>query len=781
MNIAWPGRRTVPTAALCFLGVVVVVAAVVVLPIGSGTFRHYVDDFAQGILAAVAALSTGRRALRASGRTRLAWAAVAAGCASWALGEAVWCWYDVSRGTNPFPSVADIGFLGFPVGACTALVAFPTGGDGASRRSRLLDSVIATASLLLVLWQTVFDYVGHSDGVDTFAIVISLTYPISDVAVLVLTVLTLMRVHAQRRGLIVCAIALVALSASDALFAALQATSNYQGGAVDVGWLAGFALLAVAPLVPEGPVVIDARRNQPATVRATLLPYAPPAVACVASVVMSAIGNPLSSGQQVAAWVIVAMLFGRQYATLRRNGELARDLAEREGQLHHQAFHDSLTGLANRELFRDRLEHGLAMRNRGTGRLAVMFLDLDDFKIVNDTLGHTTGDELLCAAANRLSAALRAGDTVARLGGDEFAVLLEDTDDPLVVARAVGESLREQFVLSAGAVNVTASIGVVCVRDDEGASADQLVTRADTAMYAAKRAGKDGVEIYREGMFLLELTDRRLAHELTEAMATHTLRVAYQPVVAVDTGELYGLEALARWTRHGENVPPDVFIPAAERTGVIVELTEYVLQEVCRQLATWSSALGHQRLSVAVNVPPQQIVAPSMIATVAATLAQHRLEPSQLTIEITETALFGDLEAARAAIDELRALGVRIALDDFGVGYSSLAQLHSVELDVVKIDRSFVDRIDTDQRQVDFLEALLRLGHVVGVPVVAEGIERPEQLAELRRLGCAYAQGYLFAAAMPAAEVLDFVRLLSPTTQPPSVGATVVAASAAHG
>jgi EAL domain-containing protein (putative c-di-GMP-specific phosphodiesterase class I) len=170
-----------------------------------------------------------------------------------------------------------------------------------------------------------------------------------------------------------------------------------------------------------------------------------------------------------------------------------------------------------------------------------------------------------------------------------------------------------------------------------------------------------------------------------------------------------------------------------------------------------------------------------MTATVAATLAQHRLEPSQLTIEITETALFGDLEAARTAIDELRALGVRIALDDFGVGYSSLAQLHSVELDVVKIDRSFVDRIDTDQRQVDFLEALLRLGHVVGVPVVAEGIERPEQLAELRRLGCAYAQGYLFAAALPAAEVLDFVHLLSAPTQRPSIGATVVAASAAHG
>jgi diguanylate cyclase (GGDEF)-like protein len=545
---------------------------------------------------------------------------------------------------------------------------------------------------------------------------------------------------------------MTALSVSDSGFAYLTSAGTYSGGAIDLGWIAGFMLIALAPL----PKTADDGGLQRETERAdtmSFLPYVPVGIAGLVTAIQMAGGRAPTRAQAALVGVLVTLVLVRQYLTLHENASLVGELAVREGQLRHQAFHDALTGLANRGLFQDRLTHALDLHGRDLRAVSVLFLDLDDFKVVNDTLGHAAGDELLVRVSERLVGAVRTGDTVARVGGDEFAILIEDGGDPLTVAAAVELALRPDFVLHGTSVAVGASIGVVAVEaSDARTTADELLAKVDTAMYTAKRSGKGQLRMYEEGMSLTELSDQRMGSALATAVAGGELRLAYQPLVNLDEGVVEGLEALARWTHQGREIPPSEFIAVAERTGVIGPLTEWALDEACRQVAGWSR--GRKRLlQVSVNVSPPQITDPGFVATVTAVLARHGLRRSQLVLEITESSLLTDVALARGVIAELRQAGVCIALDDFGVGFSSLSQLHAIELDIVKIDRSFIDRLDTDPRQVRFLRSLLRLGTDLEVQVVAEGVERQAQLDLLRDLGCSVAQGYLLARPMPPSDV----------------------------
>jgi EAL domain-containing protein (putative c-di-GMP-specific phosphodiesterase class I) len=367
--------------------------------------------------------------------------------------------------------------------------------------------------------------------------------------------------------------------------------------------------------------------------------------------------------------------------------------------------------------------------------------------------------------AERLLGAVRTGDTVARLGGDEFAILLEDGGDPIRVAASVEAALASPFVLGGTTVKVAASIGVVAVEPDEATtSADVLLARADTAMYTAKRAGKGQLRVYQEGMSLVELVDQRIATALAEAIGTPDLTLAYQPVVNLENGRVVGVEALARWRHEDKDVPPSEFIPVAERTGVIEALTAWVLDEACCQVNEWARSFK-QLFTVAVNVSPPQVLDEAFVDTVREAMSRHHLRRGQLILEITESSLLTDIPAATEVIRRLREAGVRIALDDFGVGFSSLSQLHAIDLDMVKIDRSFIDRLDTDPRQMRFLRSLLRLGLDLGLEVVAEGVERPEQFALLRELDCRMAQGYLLARPLPPAELR---RTLAGLSLPPT-------------
>ena len=748
------GRLPLPAIALA-AGAFLLSAVILVGNVGSAGFVRSYTDLAQLGAAAVAAISAGVAARRTRERARWMWLATAIGCGAWALGETVWSWYELGRGVDtPFPSLADVGFLVFPVAACVALLVHPARGSDLTRGRRILDATVATTALALVSWETALGAVTSAGGNSRFELGVSLAYPLSDFLLLVLIVLTLSGARGSRAQLGLLAAGMASLSVSDSGFAYLTSSGTYDGGAIDLGWIGGFLLLALAPLV-HAPA--DESDHGGAGDSLTYLPYISVGVAGLVTLARELTGHPPTTWQTALIGVTVLLVLVRQYLTLRENALLVRELAVREAQLRHQAFHDGLTGLANRGLFQDRLGHALDLHGRDLRAVSVLFLDLDDFKVINDTLGHAAGDELLVRVSERLLAAVRTGDTVARLGGDEFAILLEDGGDPVTVASAVESALQPAFVLAGSTVRVGASIGVVAVQpEDTVTTADLLLARADTAMYTAKRSGKGHLRVFQEGMSLSELSDQRMGASLAAAVAASELELAYQPILNLDDGRVEAVEALARWTHQGRVIPPAEFIPVAERTAVIGQLTEWVLNEACRQVSTWSR--GHeQMLQVSVNVSPPQITDPAFVGTVVDVLARHRLRRGQLVLEITESSLLTDVVRAREVIAQLREAGVRIALDDFGVGFSSLSQLHAIELDIVKIDRSFIEQLDSDPRQVRFLRSLLRLGGDLGLQVVAEGVERPAQLDLLQELGCRLVQGYLLARPMPAADVPDAI------------------------
>ncbi|HEV3275115.1 MAG TPA: EAL domain-containing protein, partial [Candidatus Dormibacteraeota bacterium] len=395
-------------------------------------------------------------------------------------------------------------------------------------------------------------------------------------------------------------------------------------------------------------------------------------------------------------------------------------------RLRQQAFHDTLTDLANRALFMDRLEHALTRRERHDESLAVLFLDLDDFKEINDSLGHMAGDELLARVADRLKLVLRASDTAARFGGDEFAILVEETADPentIRVAERVVSVFKPRFVIAGREVTISASIGVA-VSASRDVTAEELVGQADVAMYRAKVKGKDTYEIFEPGM--QDVVARRLEvrTDLERAIDRHELVVLYQPIVDITTSTPVGVEALVRWKhpRWGMVVPAE-FIGIAEETGMIRELGLHVLEEACKQWQAWQVELiDEPAFTVSVNVSPRQLRDPSFVSEVWRILTRVGLPPSHLTLEITESFMVDDPESARARLRELKALGVRISMDDFGTGYSSLASLQDLPLDVLKIDKLFVDHVAEDPRRTAFAQAIIRMGKTLGLGLIAEGV-----------------------------------------------------------
>jgi diguanylate cyclase (GGDEF)-like protein/PAS domain S-box-containing protein len=423
------------------------------------------------------------------------------------------------------------------------------------------------------------------------------------------------------------------------------------------------------------------------------------------------------------------------------------DVTERnalEEQLRHQAFHDPLTSLANRPLFTDRVEHALQLaRPEGHG-LAVLLLDLDRFKTINDSLGHGTGDELLVAVAGRLNGCLGPGTTAARLGGDEFVVLVEDIaalSDATDLADGIISELEAPFAVSGREVAVRASVGIIVHREGD-VTADELIRNADAAMYAAKANGPGGWRVFETTMHDAALARLELEGELRNALARNELVLHYQPVVALETSETVAYEALLRWQHPTRGlVPPLDFIPVAEDTGLIVAMGEWALDCACATATTWT---GPRPIGVSVNISPRQLFDPDFARTVADILARTGLEPTRLTLEITESVLVEDTSLAIHQLDALKQLGVHIAIDDFGTGYSSLSYLRTFPVDVLKVDKSFIDHVDVDVEGACFVQAILHLATVLGVKTVAEGVERPDQAQRLAELGCDFAQGFHF-------------------------------------
>ncbi|MCU1380232.1 MAG: hypothetical protein JWN29_3215 [Acidimicrobiales bacterium] len=433
-----------------------------------------------------------------------------------------------------------------------------------------------------------------------------------------------------------------------------------------------------------------------------------------------------------------------------------RDVGERrelEQRLAHQAFHDALTGLPNRALFADRIDHALAAQRDDRVAAAVLFIDLDDFKLVNDALGHVVGDDVLVEAARRIESCIRPADTCARLGGDEFGVLLARVGaDAFEVGSRLLEALQEEVITAEGPVSIDASIGLAFSRP--GDAADDLIRNADLAMYQAKGQGKGCLEVFEDGMREAVLGRLALKVDLRRALEAEEFVAYYQPVVSLSTGRMVGAEALVRWNHPERGVlAPDEFIELAEESGVIVGIGHVILAQACADAATWPGSLG-----VSVNLSPRQLQHEKLIDDVAEILDVTGLNPSRLTLEITETVLVADPMAAARVLGALKALGVSIALDDFGTGYSSLSYLNRFPVDTLKIDKSFVDALgEGGGNEKVLLQAIIGLGRTLELRVVAEGIEQPEQRDSLQALGCGLGQGYLFARPMAYEHFLDFL------------------------
>ena len=434
------------------------------------------------------------------------------------------------------------------------------------------------------------------------------------------------------------------------------------------------------------------------------------------------------------------------------------ELKRAQSKLAHQAVHDPLTGLANRVLLVDRLTQALLRMERQPGKLALLFIDLDHFKVINDTHGHDIGDRLLVEVGERLTAVARRLDTVARFGGDEFVLLcdrLTTDEDVRVVADRVVRAVGEPFFSDGLELNITASVGVV-ITSDPYAGCENVVRDADAAMYQAKERGRDHYQFFDAGLRDRAVARNAVGWELAKALERGQFRLEYQPVVSLRDQSIVGMEALIRWD-HPERgtVPPAEFIAIAESRGLIVRIGNWVLDEACRQLVEWGSLFprygrdpGLEPLGIAVNVSGRQLRSGDFVSAVKVALERNGLAPGQLCLEITETALIEETAEARETLEAIAALGVHIALDDFGTGYSSLAHLRQFPVDILKIDRSFVDRLETNDRERQIVAAVTAMAHVLNMIVIGEGIETVGQLTQLTALGCDYAQGYLLARPM---------------------------------
>lgn len=437
----------------------------------------------------------------------------------------------------------------------------------------------------------------------------------------------------------------------------------------------------------------------------------------------------------------------------------ARDVTERkeaEAFINFQAYHDLLTRLPNRALFKDRLELAIAQARRGNEKLAVMFLDLDRFKVINDTLGHAMGDRLLQAVTQRLEKCLRKGDTLSRFGGDEFTLLLpaiHDNDDARQIARKLIRALQAPFQLGEHEVFVGVSIGIA-VYPEAGENLDQLIQNADIAMYHVKGRGKDGYRFYSQSMSVDTANRLNLERDLRLALERDELRVFYQPQVCSWSNRIVGLEALVRW-QHPERglLYPGDFLPLAEETKLIAQLSEWVMDQALQDVGGWIRN-GHPDLRLAVNLSPIQVEHPRFVDNLVRRVSKHHFPPDNLEIEITENVIMSDLDQISHKLRELATVGVRIAIDDFGTGYSSLNYLHRLPIHTLKVDQSFVRAIRGGEDGACIVNAIVAMAHGLKLEIVAEGVETDEQLAYLRNLGCHQVQGFFYGPARPAEEVL---------------------------
>ncbi|MGA2531321.1 MAG: EAL domain-containing protein [Acidimicrobiales bacterium] len=704
---------------------------------------------------------------RAAPELRLAWIWIGSFATLWAIGQAILTGYNFARnGAIPFPSLADAAFLvALPLAAIGVLLFPLVPRDGLLRARMPLDGLIVAGSLLIVSWTTALGAVYHSGSGSVFSQAVGLAYPISDVIVATVGISVLAQGrNRQRQALAFVVAGLFCLTVSDSSLAYLAHSSFHYDTLVDAGRVAGWLLIALAPLWPMDRAARPSEHVEGPSTWQLALPYGFIAVAITAGVVKDLAAHRLGPFVLIAGLCVIAALLTRQVLTMVENFRLTDQmqyavstLRANQVELVHFALHDSLTGLPNRVLFGDRIEHALSRRASPTRRVAVMLCDLDSFKDVNDTLGHSSGDEVLIAASERLSSCVRPADTVARIGGDEFAILLDDAsgvDEVAAVASRVCSAMRTPFTIAGRDFIVKASVGVA-MADQPDTPSEKLLQDADVALYAVKDAGGDDYTFFEPRLGKAYVDRLGLQAELSVALDKGEFFLEYQPVVELSSGRTVGVEALLRWRhpRRGVMHPVD-FLSIAESSGAVVQIGAWAMSEALGQLRVWKQRVpAAAGLWVAVNVSARQLASGDLVGAVAKVIAASGLAPECLHIELTESAVIDLVQWSLRVLSDLKGLGVLLDIDDFGTGYSSLAYLKQLPVDGVKIDRAFVDGLGTDRRDAVIVEAIVSLAHALQLKVGAEGVEGSRQVEWLSTLGCDYGQGFHWSPPLPAGDL----------------------------
>jgi diguanylate cyclase (GGDEF)-like protein len=779
--------RTLPSALSSALWKLVLLAGAVAIVAFLLISDIAVQDLVYSIIGFASLLCIVTTAGARPSATRIGWNLVAAAIACFVIGDSILSYYDViEHAEAPFPSVADALYLaGYPfLFAGVFRISRLHGSTGS--RDRWADSAIVCVGALALSWHLLIGSYAHDDTLDFFGRLVTMTYPVMDLSLVVVLVSALLFGGARQVADQLLAAALLILLVADFGFDLLVLHNDYQpGNPIDALFLVNYVLMAAAACHPSAKTPAPTTGELPTRTRWLPLVIVAGSISPTILFLGSVIGfdvdvRVLASTTLVlfalvvfrVSWLVDSL---RHQATLlaERGNSLHSALAtqrELETDLRHQAFHDGLTGLANRALLHERVESALAASVHLGRTVALLFCDLDHFKSVNDSLGHQVGDELLVIAGKRLASVIRFGDTVARLGGDEFAILLtnvDDPDEPKTVAERVVAVLRQPISLAGQQVSLSTSVGVALA--DSTTTTERLISDADAAMYEAKAAGKDRFTVFETAM-RSRLIDRvTLTSSFPGSLERSEFFLEYQPQVGLENGTLEGFEALVRW-RHPTLglVTPNRFISLAEETGFIVALGQWVLNEACREASTWSQ-ISNARLTVAVNLSGRQLQDPSLLEDVSHALATNTIAAEQLVLEITESVLMIDAGRTRQILTELKGMGVHLAVDDFGTGYSSLSYLQQFPVDILKIDKSFIDPLDDPASEGEaFVRTILRLADDLGLTTIAEGVESDTQWDTLRALGCLSGQGHLVSRAQSSADTHNLIaaqRVARPATR----------------
>jgi diguanylate cyclase (GGDEF)-like protein len=698
------------------------------------------------------------------------WLLLAVGLALTTAGDWTWVVLDRVYGIEPFPSLADAFYLTGLAMTGAAIVWLVRRRIPEGDRAGLIDALIVTVGAGLLTWVFLLEPVVIDTQASPAETAFAVAYPLMDVFILGILVRLALAPGTRPMSLTYLLLALASVLVADVIYAGLAIVGGYETGhLVELGWLASAVLYAAAALHPSMRTLGEPAPVGEVTFGALRLAMLAAAslVAPIVLLVQWMSGVEIDVPVIAAASGIVFLLVIWRLASV--VGDLRSNLQRRqalESELKQQALTDPLTGLANRTLFADRLGRALAQREEP---VAVLFLDLDDFKTINDTHGHQAGDELLVSVAHTLARGVRPEDTVARLGGDEFAILIE-RGATAGVARQLADRLlrrlRRPVRVAGQSRSVGASIGIsvgLSGRD----SAEQLMSEADIAMYVSKGEGKGVASVFDRRRHASVVRSIGLRDDLERAIRERQFELHYQPIVDLESGAVAGVEALARW-RHPTRglLAPRDFISVAEATGAIVALGQWIFADACRQAVAWADGPLAGGRFVSVNLSTVQLAYPGFVEFAAETLESTGADAARLVVEVTESAS-ADRSGVEAALHRLRELGLRLAVDDFGSGFASMEQLARLPFAIIKIDRSLVATVDTDPRAESVVTGITDLARRLGAETVAEGIERPAQIGPLRQMGCRMGQGFHFAPALPASAL---EALVQPEAGPLRVG-----------